>query len=260
MRGELVTPEGAHSPQPPPKFPTKPRDPPSPCRLVDQVSPVRRRPCLSWGPRTEVVPFRPMARAPAMSPEDRRAQLLEAARTVFGRKGYHQSGVTDIVQEAGVARGTFYNHFESKRDAFAAVVDRAMNDVVDVVVPIDVSAPIPAQVTANLARLIRAIADAQVVRLLFREAHGIDSEGDDALKTFYGSALDRIETALRTGQALGVVEPGDVKILARCLLGLMKEPVVQATLHGEALDADQLVRTITGLLQSGLLRNSREQM
>lgn len=189
-----------------------------------------------------------------MSAEDRRAQLLDASRAVFGRQGYHQSGVADIVKEAGVARGTFYNHFESKRDAFAAVIEAAMTEVVSVVQPIDVSTPIPPQVHANLARLIKAIADEQVVRLLFSEAYGIDAEGDDALRTFYGEALARIETALRTGQALGVVEDGDVGLLARCLLGLMKEPVVQATLHGEPLDADALVRAITMLLQGGLLK------
>lgn len=195
-----------------------------------------------------------MARAPALSPEERRSQLLAASREVFGELGYHGTGVSDIVKRAGVARGTFYNHFESKRDAFAAVLDQAMTQVVKVVVPIDIAAPIAPQVTANLARLIRAIADDTVVRLLFTEAHGIDQEGDGALRAFYGNALERIETALRTGQALGVVEPGDVKLLARCLLGMMKEPVVQASLHGDDLDADELVTSITRLLQGGLLK------
>ena len=64
-----------------------------------------------------------MSRAPAMSADDRRAHLLSASRTVFGRKGYHRTGVADIVTEAGVARGTFYRHFEGKREAFSAVVD-----------------------------------------------------------------------------------------------------------------------------------------
>lgn len=195
-----------------------------------------------------------MPRAPALSAEERRAQLLAAARVVFGQRGYHQTGVSDIVSEARVARGTFYNHFDSKREAFSAVLDEAMAQVVGVVVPIDITQPIAEQVHANLARLIRAIADEQVVRLLFTEAHGIDSEGDDALKSFYGDALARIETALGTGQALGVVEPGDVKLLARCLLGMMKEPVVQASLHGDELDVDLLVQSITKLLQGGLLK------
>jgi AcrR family transcriptional regulator len=189
-----------------------------------------------------------------MPPSARRASLLAASRKVFGERGYHRTGVADIVQEAGVARGTFYRHFEGKREAFSSVVEQVMLDVVSVVRPIDVGQPIPPQVRANLERLIRAIADEQVVRLLFAEAQGIDSEGDAALRAFYGVALDRIETALRKGQALGVVRDGDTFVLARCLLGLMKEPVVQASLHGETLDASVLVTTLTGLLERGVLK------
>ena len=47
--------------------------------------------------------------------QDRREQVLLCAQRVFSRKGYHAAGVADIIQAAGVARGTFYLYFESKR-------------------------------------------------------------------------------------------------------------------------------------------------
>jgi len=189
-----------------------------------------------------------------MTPEDRRVQLLASARSVFGERGYHRTGVAEIVAHARVARGTIYRHFESKRDAFSAVVTEVMAEVVGVVRPIDVNQPIGPQVRANLERLVHAIADEQVVRLLFTEASGIDDEGDAALRAFYRDALARIEAALHTGQRLGVVGDGDVHLLARCLLGLIKEPVVQASLHGEPLRAQPLVQALTGLLERGVLR------
>jgi AcrR family transcriptional regulator len=194
-----------------------------------------------------------MPRAPALPPEERRAQLLAAARLVFAREGYHRAGVGDVVAECGVARGTFYRYFDSKRAVFAVVLGQMMDEVVAVVRPIDVGQPISDQVWANLERLIRAITAQDVCRVLFGEAIGIDEEGDDALRAFYGEALSRIEAALRTGQQLGVVRPGDVSVLARCLLGLLKEPVVQATLNGEEIDAEVLVSEIGQLLRAGLL-------
>lgn len=45
----------------------------------------------------------------------RREQLLRAARAVFARKGYGKATVSDIVREAGVAQGTFYLYFPSKK-------------------------------------------------------------------------------------------------------------------------------------------------
>ncbi len=191
-----------------------------------------------------------------MTPDERRAQLLRAARDVFARKGYHRAGVSDIIAEVGVARGTFYNYFDSKRAAFTAVVEEMIGEIVGVIVPIDVTRDIPDQVRANLDRVIRAVTGADVVRVLFSEAVGIDEGGDEVLRAFYGDVLGRIERALRTGQALGVVRGGDVSLKARVLLGMIKEPVVQASLSGEPLDTGPLVAEVLELLAGGLLRSA----
>jgi len=188
-----------------------------------------------------------------MTPDERRAQLLHASREVFARLGYHGANVSDIIAEVGVARGTFYNYFDGKRAAFQAVVEEMIDEVVSGVRPIDVTADISAQVRANLDRLVRAMTSEAVVRVLFSEAVGIDEEGDEVLRAFYGDTLGRIERALRTGQALGVVRAGDVRLKARCLLGVIKEPVVQAALFGEDLVPDALVAELLEILASGIL-------
>lgn len=188
-----------------------------------------------------------------MEPEARKAAILATARAVFARQGYHRTGIADIVDEMGVARGTFYRYFDSKRAVFQVVLSAIMEEVVAVVVPIDVARPIAEQVFANLDRLVRAITAEDVCRVLFVESVGIDAEADDALRAFYGAALGRIEAALRTGQALGVVRTGDVHLLARCLLGLLKEPVVQAALDHEELDVQALITEILAVLRGGVL-------
>lgn len=188
-----------------------------------------------------------------MDPDSRRAQILGAARDVFARKGYHGTGVADIIEAIGVARGTFYNYFDGKREAFDAVVEAMMDEVVAVVRPIDVTTDIPTQVRANLDRLVRAVMDEDVVRVLFSEAVGIDEDGDAVLRRFYRDVLARIEKALRTGQHLGVVREGDVSLKARCVLGVIKEPVLQSALFGEDLDVDALVAELIALLSGGLL-------
>jgi AcrR family transcriptional regulator len=173
-----------------------------------------------------------------MAPDERRARLLEAAWTVFARQGYHGAGVADIVQAAGVARGTFYNYFESKRHAFDAVLADAMARVEASVLRIDVSRPIAPQVHENIRRIVASLAAmGDGARVLFTDAAGIDEDGRAALIAFYDAALARVVRALRTGQAMGLPVPADVATTAACLLGLVKEPVYQAVLHGHPLDA-----------------------
>ncbi|MCB9765198.1 MAG: TetR/AcrR family transcriptional regulator [Alphaproteobacteria bacterium] len=194
-----------------------------------------------------------MPRARPMEPEDRRSQLLDSARQVFAEKGYHRASVADIIREAGVARGTFYNYFESKRAVFQAVLEGIMDDIWSVVVPIDVGQPIEAQVRLNIARIVEAVVDPAASRLLLTEAVGIDAEGDAAVRDFYARATDRVQLALVRGQRMGVVADGDMRLVARCLMGLVKEPVFQGRLAGEAPTPKELADELFRLLSGGLL-------
>jgi TetR/AcrR family transcriptional repressor of nem operon len=55
--------------------------------------------------------------------EDFLEKLLAAGVSVFAQKGYHGAGVKDIVERAGVPKGSFYNYFDSK-EAFGAAILR----------------------------------------------------------------------------------------------------------------------------------------
>src|SRR5580693_1477825 len=58
-------------------------------------------------------------------PADRRAkiELLRAAEAVFVEHGLGASKVEDITARAGVSKGAFYLHFESKEDCFRQIVE-----------------------------------------------------------------------------------------------------------------------------------------
>lgn len=48
------------------------------------------------------------------SPKSKRDELIDVAAKLFYEQGYHSTGVQQIIQEAGIAKGTFYSHFKSK--------------------------------------------------------------------------------------------------------------------------------------------------
>ncbi len=53
---------------------------------------------------------------------DTRRRLLDAAEKVFGAHGYHDASVVKLAEEAGVAAGTFYLYFDSKKAIFDELV------------------------------------------------------------------------------------------------------------------------------------------
>src|SRR5437762_13709422 len=68
------------------------------------------------------VSSRPMTESPLTERQwVRRGELLEAARRVFERDGYHAATVSSIVQLAGLSQGAFYLYFGDKKAVFAAL-------------------------------------------------------------------------------------------------------------------------------------------
>ena len=53
---------------------------------------------------------------------DTRRRVLDAAERVFGELGYHEASIVKVTEAAGVAQGTFYLYFDSKKAVFDELV------------------------------------------------------------------------------------------------------------------------------------------
>ena len=56
-----------------------------------------------------------------------RAQLIDAAATVFARHGYVAASLDEVAEEAGLTKGAVYSNFDSKEDLFLAVIDARLD-------------------------------------------------------------------------------------------------------------------------------------
>jgi len=64
------------------------------------------------------------------SQDERRRDILEAARGRFVSDGYSRARLNDIAQDAGLSKGGVYFHFKSKREIFDALIDEDFEQVV----------------------------------------------------------------------------------------------------------------------------------
>ncbi len=60
--------------------------------------------------------------------EDRRHDVMEVAQRLFLEKGFSQTSVQDIIEQANISKGTFYNYFSSKNDCLIAILKYAQKE------------------------------------------------------------------------------------------------------------------------------------
>lgn len=189
----------------------------------------------------------------------RRARLLESAREVFAQRGYHATSITDLVEAAGVARGTFYLYFESKHAIFIALVEGLLNELRAAVSGVRLGpdhAPIEDQLTRILARALLTISEQRdLTRILFREAVGLDAEVDARLEAFWSQLHTWLAVSVRNGSALGFLRDVDPEITASCVIGAVREvawrhAVVCDTPPDAARDAAALVEVLLSGLRA----------
>lgn len=56
--------------------------------------------------------------------EERRLQILAAARACFARQGFHRTTLQDVFAEAGLSAGCVYSYFQSKDDLILAIAEQ----------------------------------------------------------------------------------------------------------------------------------------
>ena len=187
----------------------------------------------------------------------RRAQLLRAARKVFRAKGYDGASVSEIVREAGVAQGTFYLYFPSKRDAAVSLRDGLMETMARAVANAVKSR------TSFEDRLESLIAagfkvarkNADLFRLAFigadethPEMHSESQEHTSFLRAITGLFRDAVDA--------GEMEAMDPDVTARLATGLLQHAMIEAFVFGEGEESDRLEQGVSALLLNALRRRT----
>jgi AcrR family transcriptional regulator len=74
----------------------------------------------------------------------RRNEILEAAQRLIYTKGYDQMTIQDILDAIGISKGAFYHYFSSKPALLEALIERMLNNAVQVIRPVVEDPNLPA--------------------------------------------------------------------------------------------------------------------
>ena len=186
----------------------------------------------------------------------RRGQLLRAARKVFREKGYDAATISDIVREAGVAQGTFYLYYPSKRAAAVSLRDGLMERMAAAVESaIQPSASFDERLNTLIASSFRvARQNVDLFRLAFigaDETHPeLHSESPE-----HAVFLNIVTRLLGDATGAGEMEIMDLEIAARLVLGLLQHALIEAFVSGEGEgdEPERLEQGVCVLLTNALV-------
>ena len=147
-----------------------------------------------------------------------RRRLLEAAEEVFCERGYHDASIVKITEAAGVAQGTFYLYFGSKKDVFDELV-RDLNRRVRHAMK-EASSQGTTRLEAELLGFqgyFRFTAEHPALYRIIRQAEFVSP---DMLHEHYERLSAGYVDALREAVDCGEVGPIDAEITAWALMGM----------------------------------------
>lgn len=78
---------------------------------------------MTIGHRINIMPNKRLERA-----RQTKKELMEAAVSLFGEKGYNATTILEITERAGYAKGNFYRYWKSKDDIFLEIMEQRLKD------------------------------------------------------------------------------------------------------------------------------------
>ncbi len=125
------------------------------------------------------------ARAAGCSTGERREQLLAVGAGLFSESPYDEVWIEQVAEIAGVSRGLLYHYFPTKRDFFAAVVERESERMLRMTAAVP-GIPAREQLDANLDAFLAYVEEHAHG---YRAFHRADASGDQAVRKVYQRAL-----------------------------------------------------------------------
>ncbi|WP_028921204.1 TetR/AcrR family transcriptional regulator [Pseudonocardia acaciae] len=156
-------------------------------------------------------------------PDQTRRALLDAALDLFAERGFRTTSTQDVADRAGVTKGAFYHHFETKDRALHILHDQFLDKIVEqqrhalrrYTSPID-------QLARMAFDVVMVCIDYQKhVRVFFREQHLLTGETRDAILARRRDFTRLFQDTVRRGIAVGEFSAGqDADVAALGVLGL----------------------------------------
>ena len=198
-----------------------------------------------------------------MKPEERKNHILACAKKLFSKNGYYETQISDIIKEAGIARGTLYQYFKNKDAIYITLLenyyDKWLSAMEAWVKEIDFSTIthleyMKGRINRNLTFFAN---DQDLCSILLRVGLGLPAHLESMTRKFETRILDVTINDIKIGIHSGNIKKDmNVELAANLLSGALLRAAYfyfgQHRKKSEHVDIKAATNEITAIFSSGI--------
>jgi TetR/AcrR family transcriptional regulator len=161
-------------------------------------------------------------------PEEKRQAFLSAAIDEFAENDYQSVSISRLLANLGIAKGSFYQYFEDKRDLYFFLIDFVMKERMDFIQKQSGN-----EKETDFLQYIQELLEIGIRfdfaypkhgQLIYRTLNGNGSMQNESVGQFKASLLDYQREIIALGVSMGIIDPDlDPELMARFLNAIMAD-------------------------------------
>lgn len=179
-----------------------------------------------------------------------RARLLESGRTLFAEHGLHRVTSHDIAAHAGVAAGTFYNHFRDKAALFREITNEALTELTQSLEAAAESGTDYRQGVRQRAAALVGFAgeNRELIRILFSRETDATTVQSDVLQQMASRAAAVRKSLIDEGSMPVEIDP---QVFGQALIGMWARVVAWWAEDTDRASREVVIETLTQIQLNG---------
>lgn len=190
--------------------------------------------------------------------EETRARIMQAAIELFSERGFDAASVDEICAEAGVSKGAFYHHFESKQALFLALLDGWLKNI-DNAIEASRDESVPEtfmQITEAFPYIFGSAGEHLPMFLEFWMQASRDEKIWQASIAPYRRYHKYFTSLIQRGMDEGSFVEIEAELASRMIVSMAMGLLLQSLLDPKGAKWEELAREITGMMLNSLLRKN----
>ncbi len=205
--------------------------------------------------------WREMRKTP-QTEEDTRTRILQAALRLFAKRGYDGTTTKDLAKSAGVAEGTLFRHFTSKKAILIEVATAGwVNILTDLLTELSEMGSYKAVSQVMRRRMLNIRQNGDLMRVCFVEAQYHPELKESIQTEVINKMTDVAEAFFETAMEKGIYRQMNPKIVAKVFLGIFaisgfsEQTIIDPEASPQAMQ--EMAEGISDIFLRGVLSNEQ---